>query len=340
MTAVAPPQIIDDLYSLLTSEPQAGRFYWNRSVGYKHEFEFSQLCDTLNIQTLDGGMFLMRTEPDYHGVYVTISRENKDDYLPLYSQLRRIRPESIRQMFFGEIRGWSNQQTSIRIKNGIPLRLDIGNPTENNAIPAINEGDRSGQKNTNVNILTPEINFFEYDGTGWTPSNIATIRGNFSATKPRVGALKESYLNYMNNYPTAFLTDAYCNRYFLNHQLAGISPYMCDIDKIIVDGTGRYELVEVKNKTPVFAKNAPNNLQCSRFGWDFRRFSWYLWLKQQTALDVRYVVARIDDRINRNTQEWKDITIDDWCLCADWSQDMNGNQMAPYANFSDNYHIP
>ena len=152
----------------------------------------------------------------------------------------------------------------------------------------------------------------------------------------------------MNGYPADFLEDAYCNRFFLDHLLAGISPYRCDIDKVIVHDE-RYELVEVKNKTPVFARVTAaqrrqgiqaDDLQRARFGWDFRRFAWYLYVWQQTGLDIRYVVARIDDRVNRNTQEWKDITIDHWCVCADWSLDMGGNQMAPYAEFSDNFRIP
>ena len=128
MAAVPPQRIIENLYRLLTSEAQTNRFYFNRSVGYQHEFEFSQLCDRLNIQTLDGGMFLMRNNPDYHGVYVTISGGNKDDYLPLYSQLRSIRRESVSQMFFGEIRGWNNNPATIRIKEGPELNLDIGEP--------------------------------------------------------------------------------------------------------------------------------------------------------------------------------------------------------------------
>ena len=346
--AAVPQQIIGDLYLLLTSESQQSRFYFNRSVGYQHEFEFSQLCDRLNIQTLDGGMFLMRNNPDYHGVYVTISGGNKDDYLPLYSQLRSIRRESVSQMFFGEIRGWNNNPATIRIKDGTALELDIEHPTQNGTIPVTNPQEKSRQRSVDVQITTPEIDFFEYDGTGWGPSDIGTIRGNFDARPVRVGARKETFLDYMIGYPADFLRDIYCNRFFLDHMLAGIKPYMCDIDKVIVRD-GKYELVEVKNKTPVFAQVTAaqrrqgiqaNDLQRARFGWDFRRFAWYLYLKQQTGLDIRFVVARIDDRIHRNTIEWKDMTIDDWCTCADWSQDMNGNQMAPYAEFEENFRIP
>ncbi|MCS5613156.1 MAG: hypothetical protein NZ961_22220, partial [Candidatus Poribacteria bacterium] len=243
----------------------------------------------------------MRTDPDYHGIYVTISGGNKDDYLPLYSQLRSIRRESVSQMFFGEIRGWNNNQATIRINEGIPLELDIEHPTDNGAIPALNQQARNRQRKVDVQILTPEIDFFEYDGAGWAPTDIATIRGNFNATGVRVGARKEPFLDYMNGYPADFLRDIYCNRFFLDHLLAGISPYMCDIDKVIVRD-GKYELVEVKNKTPVFAANdnGANDLQRARFGWDFRRFAWYLYVWQQTGLDIRFVVARIDDRINRN----------------------------------------
>ena len=80
---VTEDQIADDLYMFLTSEPQQNRFYWNKSVGLKSEIEFSRKCNSDKIGNLDRGMFLFRKMMPHHAIYVTVSKDKKQDYTVL-----------------------------------------------------------------------------------------------------------------------------------------------------------------------------------------------------------------------------------------------------------------
>ena len=353
MAAVAPQRIVEDLYRLLTLERVSTRMYWNKSVSFRSEFEFSQACDQQNIQTLDGGMFIFRKSPPYYTIYVTISRGNRADYSPFYDRLFQHQDISIgedstiplpepedrranlRHLYFGQIVGWAADPETITVKDGPEVQLDINE----NDCPEINPEVKRQQQNVQAQILTPAIDFFEYDGANWNPTNLDAIRGHFDQVRPAVYARKTNYLGYLNNYPADYLTDVYCSRFFFDVQLAGCSKYMSDIDRIISNGEN-YEVVEVKNKEPFWHPRFPNDLDHAQFGWDARRLAWYQHLRHQTGLDVRYAVAHIDDRMNRNIVAWKDITIDHWLNVAGWGAERRGVQYAPYTEFSDNFRIP
>ena len=328
-------RIINDLYLLLTTERSSdNRFYYNKSVSFESELEFSNVCKQKNLEILDGGMFLFRKKPEYYAIYVTISSQNKNDYSLFYNQLLKTNRKNLRHVYFGQINGWKDDSL-FTVNSGPELQLDISIPKD---CPPKNPEDGKKQKKEEVEISTPEIEFFEYDGNDWNSISIDDIRAHFDTSRIQVAARKQSFLDYMNNYPEDYLKNLYCNRFFWTVQLAGISKGMSDIDMVILNG-GKYELVEVKNKTPVFDKKHPNDLKHARFGWDYRRIAWYLYLKQETGLNVQYAVAHIDDRINRKILNWKFMSIDHWCRCAEWGSDMQGNQMAPYAEFSDDFPI-
>ena len=318
---ITKDKIVDDFHSLLTTEPQQSRFYYNKSVSFRYELEFSKICKKQKINTLDGGMFLFRKSPDFYFIYVTISADKKENYSSFYDKLGGINKKNLRHLFFGEIDGWDTDETTIKTNTGPEVKLDISNPQKCPPIEPIPK-----QKKQNTQILTPKINFYEYDGVNWNPVTSDDIRKHFDTSRRAVYSRKQSFIEYMKQYSMESLADFYSNRFFFDVTLAGISKGMSDIDKIIIDNEN-YILVEVKNKTPT------NN----QFGWDFRRIAWYLFLKEKTGIDIQYVVAHIDNRENRDIVAWKDITIDHWCKCADWGGDKLGNQMAAYDEFSDNY---
>ena len=326
-------EILDDLHCLLTSEHQTNRFYYNKSVSFRYELEFSEICKKQKIKTLDGGMFLLRKTPDFYFIYVTISSDRKEDYSSFYDNLRKIEKGSLRHLFFAEIDGWDINRTTIKTKSGPEYRLDISQPK---TCPTIDPKPKQILQDTA--ILTPKINFYEYDEGNWKPVSLDDIRKHFDPVREASYAKKQSFIEYMNDFPIESLRDIYCNRFFMDVSLAGVTESISDIDKIIVDKE-KFILVEVKNKEPWWDKKYPNDTKHARFGWDFRRMSWYLLLKQKTGMDVQFVVAHIDNRENRNILAWKDIMMDDWCKCADWGGDMQGNQMAPYEEFSDTFPI-
>ncbi len=198
MAAVAPQRIVENLYRLLTSERVNTRMYWNKSVSFRSEFEFSQACDQQNIQTLDGGMFIFRKLPPYYTIYVTISRGNRADYSPFYDKLSKIthlqdwawkdkdRRANLRHLYFGQIVGWEADPETITVKDGPEVQLDINE----NDCPEINPEVKRQQQNVQARILTPAIDFFEYDGANWNPTNLDAIRGHFDQVRPAVYSRK------------------------------------------------------------------------------------------------------------------------------------------------------
>ena len=324
-------EILDNLHTLLTSERSQNRFYFNKSVSFRYELEFSEICKRQKIKTLDGGMFLLRKTPEFYFVYITISSDRKEDYSSFYDNLRKFDKESLRHLFFAEIDGWDANKTKIKAKSGPEYILDISQPR---TCPTIDPKPKQILQDTT--ILTPKINFYEYDEGNWKTVSLSDIRKHFEPVKEAAYSKKQSFLDYMNEFPIDSLRDIYCNRFFMGVSMAGITESISDIDKIIIKNE-KFILVEVKNKEPWWDEKHPNDTKHARFGWDFRRLSWYLLLKQKTGMDVQFVVAHIDNRESRNIVAWKDIMMDDWCKCADWGGEMQGNQMAPYEEFSDNF---
>jgi len=330
---VSKDQMVDDLYKCLTSESQTNRFYWNKSVGFKSEVEFSQKCDSLNLDSLDGGMFLFKKTFPHFTIYVTVSKDSKDDYTAFYNQLSN--SSIVKKMFFVQIKGWENNTSEIQMKEGDTAELDE-NTLGEKIVLLKNPKVKSKQKKVKVQIHQPKFDFFEFRSGSWHQSSLNEIRKllGTSNAKPKVGAKKNSFIDYLRSYSEEEVSDIFCDRFFFDVLLSGLDKGMSDIDKIIIQN-GEHVLVEVKNKTPFFDKKFPTDLTKAKFGWDTRRLAWYLFLKNETKLDTLFVVAHIDDKKTRNILKWKSITINHWCNCSSWGSDTGNTQMAPYTEFSD-----
>ena len=329
---ISKDQMVDDLYKFLTSEPQTNRFYWNKSVGFKSEVEFSRLCESLEFSTLDGGMFLFKKTFPHHALYATVSRDNKEDYTEFYKQLSS--SSIVKNMFFVQFTGWDDKPIQIEMKTGTTANLDEKTLGESRILLK-NPKDVPKQKKVKVDVHSPKFDFFEFKDDSWYACSLDYIRSLFGTTRSqRVGAKKNSFVDYLLEYSEDEISNIYCDRFFFDVLLGGVDKGMSDIDKIIVQDD-KYILVEVKNKTPFYAENSPDDLSKATFGWDTRRLAWYLFLKNDTGLDTRFVVAHIDDKINRKILKWKSITMNHWCNCSSWGSDTGDTQMAPYNEFSD-----
>ena len=326
-------QIVNDLYEILTSEPQTNRFYWNKSVGFRSELEFSRKCVKENKSILDGGMFIFKKTFPQIACYVTVSKDSKEDYTKFYDQISK--SSITKKLFFVQFKGWSENDTEINVKSGTTVTFDrntLGTPKVNSNNPK----DAAKQKKELKKIITPIFDYFEYStDSNWSQSKLDDIKSFLgSENMSRVGSRKENFLDYLKNYSDDEVESIYCNRFFFDVLLGDIPKGMSDIDKIIFDD-GKYVIVEVKNKTPFYAENHPDDLTKSSFGWDTRRLAWFLFLKGDTSLDVLYVVAHINDVKERKILSWKKITIGHWCNCTSWGGDTAGTQMVPYEQFSD-----
>ena len=192
------------------------------------------------------------------------------------------------------------------------------------------------QKKIKAFVHQPKFIFSEFKSGIWHSSSLGEIRKllESNSSTERIGSKKNSFVDYLTEYGDEEISSIYCDRFFFDVLLSGLSKGMSDIDKVIIKD-GKYVLVEVKNKTPFFDDPAVNDFNKSKFGWDTRRLAWYLFLKNETNLDTLYAVAHIDDTKRRNIIAWKSITINHWCNCSSWGSDTGDTQMAPYTEFSD-----
>ena len=330
---VTKKELVDDLFQILTSEPQTNRFYWNKSKGFKSEIEFSKKCELMNYPSLDGGMFLFKKTFPHFAIYTTVSNVEKEKYTDFYNQLSK--SSIIKNMFYVQNIGWEKNKQEILVKDGEAAILDEST-LGTSVVKIENPKVKSTQKIMKVFVNKPKFIFFEFKSGIWQSSSLEEIRKLLenNSTTQRIGAKKNSFVDYLITYGDEQISSIYCDRFFFDVLLSGLSKGMSDIDKVIIKD-GKYILVEVKNKTAFFDDPEVIDFNKSKFGWDTRRLAWYLFLKNETNLDTLFVVAHIDDKITRKIIAWKSITINHWCNCSSWGSDTGDTQMAPYAEFSD-----
>ena len=287
----------------------------------------------MNYPSLDGGMFLFKKTFPHFAIYATVSNAEKEKYTDFYNQLSK--SSIIKNMFYIQNVGWENNKKEILVKDGETAMLDettLGTGTVKLENPKV----VNKQKKIKAFVHQPKFIFSEFKSGIWHSSSLGEIRKllESNSSTERIGSKKNSFVDYLTEYGDEEISSIYCDRFFFDVLLSGLSKGMSDIDKVIIKD-GKYVLVEVKNKTPFFDDPAVNDFNKSKFGWDTRRLAWYLFLKNETNLDTLFVVAHIDDKIRRNIIAWKSITINHWCNCSSWGSDTGDTQMAPYAEFLD-----
>jgi hypothetical protein len=317
--ALMPDQIIKDLHKILTSSIANTRLYGARVTGFRNELEFGRLGKAKNMNILDGGQFLFsrihkNLSPENSLTYVTVTDDSKDKYLDFYQKLSHL--NEVKRLFFietGKLEEWGT--IDFYVKDG--------------------KGNRILDK-----ILMPKLAVFEFKNGGWTRSDFSEIKKMLVQGNLRVAALKPAArFSYMNSYEASELAKIYCNRYVLDVEFASFNKGMIDLDHIM-SKDGEYTLIETKEKDPMKDKKTPNDQKKWAFGWDSRRFGWYLYLKHKIGFDVWYIIREIDNQQARNFLKWKKIDIENFCKCASWLSERSGGGgggtiSVPYLAFDD-----
>ncbi len=300
-------RLITDLHSVLTSQIALPRFYKARALGFRNELEFERAVK--DRESLDAGQFLFSkkgvTGQKNKIAYVTVSTDGPEKYGGFYDIIGRM-PE-VERMFFiqtEDMDRWT--ETQIPIKDGI--------------------------KRVMTTVSKPSFLPFEYDGGAWRGISLDLIKDLFDFSKIRACQRKDSeFFRYLNEYEMGEIAKIYCNRFFLDVTLIGRKKGMIDFDHILkIDGS--YAVVETKEKTPMTDPMS--------FGWDSRRFSWYMYLRHATGLDCAYVIREVADITDRDFVGWKAISLDDFCSHASWLAERQGGGgggtiSAPYEAFGD-----
>jgi len=311
-------EIITGLYQILTSKIAANRFYNARCRGFRSELELPLKAREIGWDLLDGGMcfFTRQNWPankDNSIVYVTVSADDAQRYVGFYQNLSRL--SVLDSAYFIEI-GARDSWTVINI-------------------PVKNEN----QERVDLQIPQPVFTVKKFVNGAFQHSSIAAIITHFPAItgngivcrcKSRDG------LNYIEQYPVNDLAKAYSNRFFLAITLGRVSKGMIDFDGILNEN-GNFSLIETKEKDPIQPSDNRDNWL---FGWDSRRISWYLYLKNEIGLDAHYVVREVNNQTDRVLVAWKKISLEQFCKSASWLSEHSGGGgsgtiTAPYLRFTE-----
>jgi hypothetical protein len=317
--SVTTADLVKDLHKILTSSIANNRLYGARITGFKNEIEFARLAEGRKMRILEGGQFLFSrknrsTSTENSLIYITISDGNKEDYLDFYKRLANL--GEISRLFFVEIGKFDEWgKTKFFVKD-------------------------THKKRVEEEILGPKLTVFEFEKDTWKTSSFDMIKENLVERKLRVAALKsDARFSYMNSYKGEEISKIYCNRYVLDVELSKYNKGMIDLDHIHPD-SGNFTLIETKEKDPMKDKKAPTDQKKWEFGWDSRRFGWYLYLKHKLGFDVWYVISEIEEQKSRRFLGWKKIDMDKFCKCASWLSERSGGGgggtiSAPYTAFED-----
>ena len=312
---ITPEILSENLYRLLTTKIANRRFYEKRSLGFRNEIEFEHILKEREYETLDPGQFLLlnrKTNPNSQNsmIYVTVSKDDKSSYEKFYSMLGKL--EDLKRFFFVEICDtdeWVDENFVIKDERGMKV---------------------------NSMLIRPKLDVFEFVEGEWSESSLEEIRKFFPESRQTTCAKKPNNFGYLTAYELDDLIPVYCNRYFLDITLAGVSKGMMDFDHIIIKD-GKFIPVETKEKSPI--KDSDDEKDWA-FGWDSRRFGWYFYLRHKLDLNSWYVIREVKDKDDREFMKWKIVDFDGFCRSVSWLAERSagggaGTIEAPYSAFTD-----
>lgn len=318
--SVTSQRLVDDLYKVLTSSIANTRFFNARSRGFRAELEYTQKVKSEGTEFLDAGQFVVSKKeqdntPENYLFYMTVSTDNKSRYVDFYNVVSGL-PE-VKKLFFIEVKdttGWGTRTITTK---------DSGN-----------------RNNIEVDILAPSFTVYRFDDGNWVSSDFDEIKSMLvSSNTVRIAKNKDNHLSYLLNFSNDELINVYCNRYVLSVELGGHNKGMMDFDLIVLED-GKFIAIETKEKDPIGKRDFPTDESQWAFGWDSRRFGWYMHLKMELDLDTRYIIREVNNQTERRFEKWKRIDMDKFRRCASWLAERaggggGGTISAPYNAFDD-----
>ncbi|MBL7045517.1 MAG: hypothetical protein ISR99_00595 [Parcubacteria group bacterium] len=287
--------LIEGLYNILTDTISNKRFYSARSLGFRAELKLFTYFGNRNNEILDGGQFLFgnRNESHQHNlIYVTVSDTEQDDYIQFYKKLSVF--PLVKEMYF--IKYSSNEdwgRTIFKVKD------------ENENI-------------IEIQIPKPNFTYYKYENDVFSPCTLEDITSKFERKSgERHSAKKTNELAYLSEFSQNIIRGVYSNRFFLDVLLGGYKKGMIDFDGIL-KSEGRFILLESKEKDR--GGENPNQF----FGWDSRRFPWYLYLQLTTGMQVLYVIREVNNQVDREFVDWMYIEMEDFAKSASWLSETGG----------------
>jgi len=304
-------KLLTALHQILTTTIANRRFYFSRLVGFRSEIALRAYLAHKGEEPLDGGQFLFpHTGMDTCGhelVYVTVSGRDKSSYTDLYATLASI--PIVKRLYFVSYSHMSTWQHRIfRAKDADNSHVDI-------LIPA------------------PCFRYHVFDCGSFQNCDEASVLDHFEKkTRVSYASQKQNTLGYLSQYPASAIESVYANRFFLDVSLGEYKKGMIDCDGVL-KRSGQYWLLESKEKDVGGSNDA------GYFGWDSRRFAWYLYLQNCCSLKTLYIIRQVNNQTERRFVDWRYVDIEGFASWASWLSESGGGGgsgtiTAPLAAFS------
>lgn len=280
--------LLDSLHSVLSKNVLGDKQYESRYKGFIGELSFQNWisCNRDPSILFTGGYLLPRTvgtRSIEKPVYFTISSDDPQKYIPIYSSLNNLHCESMYFIKWDKAVCFSEWNFSEKILEGINLK--IPNLTTFKYDP--------------INLSFIPISFNEF-------LNLFPLKKHRTQSKTIPHLVSDKWKNKLAIYEYQYLLDLYVQRLIFDGYIGYSRQHgiPSDIDAIVYSEKFKsYTLLEVKEKD--VSKTPPQG-----FGMDVDRIADLTMLKTSTQLPVYYIVKQIDNQRDRNFLSWKIIELD------------------------------
>ncbi|MFH1694415.1 MAG: hypothetical protein ABH880_01515 [Patescibacteria group bacterium] len=313
-TTAGDPKVFDNAY------------FKRRILGFRSEMEFEAAMQARDdIEFFEGGQFFItdKLQSDHYTrtfVYTTISDSDPESYKEIYTKIASWKEMSF--LYFARPSQDNWNETSIMVKK-----------------------EKGGEKIEGT-ILRPNFKLYKFNKEGGDFEEIDGGESGFDEMlnhfekpqrDPNVYHLRARELfDYFSEYDLEVLKKVYATRYLMDVVMRKAKGKITiDVDGFIKKDD-RYYMIETKEKSPIVDTKGDQNKW--KFGWDTRRVLWYLHMEPKVEIGIIYVIREIDNRTDRNFQQWLAIKLDDFLKISSWGNIVGGGGgedtvTAPYIHF-------
>lgn len=316
--------LLEALHSVLAKNVLGDKQYESRYKGFIGELSFQEWLKTYrgSATVFTGGYLLPRivgSRSIKHPIYFTISSDDPQKYIHIYSSLSNIPCESMYFIYWDNQSSFLEWDLSEKILDGIKLQVPNFNVFK---FDPINSNFKS-------------IPFTEF-------LNLFPLKQNRTHSRAIPSSVIEKWHRKMSNYEYKHVLDLYVQRLIFDGYIGYSREHgiPSDIDAIIYSKKLKtYALLEIKEKDK--SKRPPQG-----FGMDVERIADLSKLKSSTGFPIYYIVRQIDNQKDRNFLSWKIIELDNFKknLASSTIQGGSGmgfengqypTQICPYEYFKD-----
>ncbi|MBJ9948532.1 hypothetical protein I5729_05330 [Acinetobacter bereziniae] len=316
--------LLEALHSVLAKNVLGDKQYESRYKGFIGELSFQEWLSNYrgSATVFTGGYLLPRISGNRsieQPIYFTVSSDNPQKYIHIYSYLNRLSCESMYFINWNNECSFSEWHLSKEVLDGIELRVPNFNVFKFDPV--------------NSNFISISLGEF---------LNLFPLKQYRTPSRAIPSLMTMTWQEKLSSYEYKHILDLYVQRLIFDGYIGYSREHgiPSDIDAIIYsEKLNTYALLEVKEKDK--SKRPPQG-----FGMDVERIADLSKLKSSTGLPIYYIVREVDNQKDRNFLSWKIIELDNFKKNLSQSTIQGGSgmgfengqyptQICPYEHFKD-----